>query len=228
MPKRTATQRHIDNINNYIDKVGQYFGTESPEYNKILATIHNAGLSTYQSSKGIVKVSNTKANRKKHQKIRSIDKNKPSFARQKRRYEKEKKEIRDAIGINGIGDNIGIDAGLDGVGGGDDIGGGGGKPVISFDDWYNGWRETWENKEQYETRDLAKSLGVPFDIDTWYVDYAYREQIKHDLYNAWIADIVNEVNENKNLNPNVGNIDETTGENIVFGNVNEGTETEME
>ena len=77
MPKRTATQRHIDNINSYIDKVGHYFGTESPEYNQILATIHNAGLSTYQSSKGIVKVSNTKANRKKHQKIRSIDKNKP-------------------------------------------------------------------------------------------------------------------------------------------------------
>ena len=222
MSKRTATQKHIDNINSYIEKVGQYFGTESPEYNQILATIHNAGLSTYQSSKGIIKVKNTKANRKKHQKIRSIDKNKPSFARQKRRYEKEKKKIRDDIGINGIGDDIGIDVDND-----DGGTGGSGKPVISFDDWYNGWRETWENKEQYETADLAKSLGVPFDIDTWYVDYAYREQIKHDLYNAWIGDIVDEVNENKNLNPDVGNVDEQTGENIVFGNMNDGTETEF-
>lgn len=215
MAKRTATQRHIDNINSYIDKVGHYFGTESPEYNKILATIHNAGLSTYQSSKGVVKVSNTKANRKKHQKIRSLDKNKPSFARQKRRYEKEKAKVRDDIGINGI-DNIG------------DGGTGGGNPVISFDDWYNGWRETWEEQEQYETANLAESLGVPFDKDTWYSDYTYREQIKHDLYNAWISDIANEANENQNLNPDVGNIDETTGENIVFGNVNEGTETEIE
>lgn len=214
MPKRTATQRHIDNINSYITKVGHYFGVESPEYNKILATIHNAGLTTYQSSKGAVKVSNTKANRKKHQKIRSIDKNKPSFARQKRRYEKEKAKIREAMGFDGIGDDGSI--------------GGGGKPVISFDDWYNGWRETWDEAEQYETAKLAKNLGVPFDRDTWYSDYAYREQIKHDLYNAWISNIVDEVNENKNLNPDVGNVDESTGENIVFGNVNEGTETEIE
>lgn len=211
MSKRTATQRHINNINNYIDKVGQYFGTESPEYNRILATIHNTGLSTYQSSKGIVKVANTKANRKKHQKIRSIDKNKPSFAMQKRQYEKEKKKIHDDIGIDGIGDGGIV----------------GGNPVISFDDWYNGWRETWEEQEQYETANLAESLGVPFDIDRWYNDYTYREQIKHDLYNAWISDIVNEANENQNLNPDVGNIDESTGENIVFGNMNDGTETEF-
>ena len=211
MPKRTATQRHIDNINNYIDKVGSYFGAESPEYNQILAIIHNAGLSTYQSSKGNVKVKNTKANRKKHQKIRSIDKNKPSFARQKRRYEKEKAKIREAMGIDDIGDDI------------DD----GDNSVMSFDDWYNGWRETWEDKEQYETADLAKNLGVPFDRDTWYADYEYREQIKHDLYNAWISNIVDEVNANKNLNPDVGNVDETTGENIVFGNMTDGTETEF-
>lgn len=210
MSKRTATQKHIDNINSYIDKVGQYFGTESPEYNQILATIHNAELSTYQSSKGIVKVKNTKANRKKHQKIRSIDKTKPSFARQKRRYEKEKKKIRDDIGIND-GDS----------GTGDD------KPVISFDDWYNGWRETWDEAEQYEITKLADDLNVPFDYKRWYEDYAYREQIKHDVYNAWIGNIVDEVNENENLNPDVGNIDESTGENIVFGNMNDSTETEI-
>ena len=211
MPKRTATQRHIDNINGYIDKVGHYFGTESPEYNQILATIHNAGLSTYQSSKGTVKVNNSKANREKHQKIRSIDKNKPSFARQKRRYEKEKAKIREAMGIDGI----------------DDIeNNGGGRPYISFDDWYNGWRETWEDKEQYETADLAKKLGVPFDRDTWYSDYAYREQIKHDLYNAWIENIAEEVNENSALNPDVGNVDESSGENIVFGNMTDDTDME--
>ena len=212
MPKRTATQKHIDNINSYIDKVGQYFGTESPEYNQILATIHSAGLSTYQSSKGIVKVSNTKANRKMHQKIRSIDKNKPSFARQKRRYEKEKKKIRDDIGIDSIGDN-GI--------------GGGGKPVISFDDWYDGWRQTWDEAEQYEVAKLAEDLDVPFDYNEWYNNYAYRDQILHDLYSAWIGSIADEVNENSALNPDVGNIDESTGENIVFGNMNEGTETEF-
>lgn len=214
MPKRTATQRHIDNINSYITKVGHYFGVESPEYNKILATIHNAELKTYEvkkgTDKGIVKIENTKKNRQNYQKIRSIDKNKPSFARQKRRYEKEKAKIREAVGFD------------------DGSIGGGGKPVTSFDDWYNGWRETWDEAEQYETAKLAKNLGVPFDRDSWYGDYAYREQIKRDLYNAWISNIVDEVNDNKNLNPDVGNVDESTGENIVFGNVNEGTETEIE
>lgn len=207
MPKRTATQKHIDNINKYIDKVGSYFGAESPEYNQILATIHNAGLSTYQSSKGTVKVSNTKANRKKHQKIRSIDKNKPSFARQKRRYEKEKKKIREAMGFDGIGD--------------------GGSPVMSFDDWYDGWRQTWDEAEQYEVSKLAEVLDVPFDYSEWYSNYEYREQILHDLYSAWLGSIAEEVNENSELNPDVGNVDESTGENIVFGNMNDGTETEF-
>lgn len=207
MPKRTATQRHIDNINSYIDKVRSYFGAESPEYNQILATIHNAGLSTYQSSKGTVKVSNTKANRKKHQKIRSIDKNKPSFARQKRRYEKEKAKIREDIGIDDIGDD--------------------GKSVMSFDDWYGGWRETWNESEQYEVAKIADNLDVSFDYNEWYNNYAYRDQILHNLYSAWIDSIAAEVNENNALNPDVGNVDESTGENIVFGNMTDETETEF-
>ena len=207
MPKRTATQKHIDNINKYIDKGASYFGAESPEYNQILATIHNAGLSTYQSSKGTVKVSNTKANRKKHQKIRSIDKNKPSFARQKNRYEKEKKKIREAMDIDGIGD--------------DD------NSVTSFDDWYDGWRQTWDEAEQYEIAKLTEDLDVPFDYSEWYNNYEYREQILHNLYSAWLGSIAEEVNENSELNPDVGNVDESTGENIVFGNANDGTETEF-
>lgn len=211
MPKKkTATQRHIDNINSYITKVSRYFGVESPEYNKILVTIQNAELKTYEvkkgADKGVVKIKNTKKNRQNYQKIRSIDVNKPSFARQKRRYEKEKKKIREAMGIDG----------------------GGGKPGISFDDWYNDWRETWEEAEQYEVANLAEDLDVPFDYNDWYNNYEYREQILHNIYNAWIGNIVDEVNENQNLNPDVGNIDESTGENIVFGNVNEGTETEIE
>lgn len=212
MPKRTATQRHIDNINNYITKVSRYFGVESPEYNKILVTIQNAELKTYEvkkgADKGVVKIKNTKKNRQNYQKIRSIDKNKPSFARQKRRYEKEKAKIREAMGIEDIG--------------------GDGNSVTSFDDWYNDWRETWEEAEQYEVSKIADDLDVPFDYNKWYSDYEYREQILHDLYSSWIGNIADEVNENSALNPDVGNIDEATGENIVFGNVNKGTETEIE
>lgn len=211
MPKRTATQRHIDNINSYITKVGHYFGVESPEYNKILATIQNAGLKTYEVKKGVdkgvVKIKNTKKNRQNYQKIRSIDKNKPSFARQKKRYEKEKAKIREAMGIDGIGDD--------------------GNSDMSFDNWYDGWRQTQEESEQYEVAQLADDLDIPFDYNEWYNNYAYRDQILHDLHNAWLGNIVEEVSENSTLNPDVGNVDESTGENIVFGNVNEGTEMEI-
>ena len=142
-----------------------------------------------------------------HQKIRSLDENKPSFAREKRRYEKEKAKIREAIGIDDIGD--------------------GGNSVMSFDVWYDGWRETWDESEQYEIANLADNLDLSFDYDEWYSNYAYRDQILRDLYNAWAGSIDDEVNDNNALNPNVGNIDESTGENVVFGNINDDTETEF-
>ena len=114
--------------------------------------------------------------------------------------------------------------GFDGIG---DVINSGGNSVMSFDDWYDGWRQTQEEAEQYEVAQLADELDVPFDYNEWYNDYEYREQILHDLYSAWIKNIAEEINENQNLNPDVGNVDETTGENIVFGNMTNDTETEF-
>ena len=110
--------------------------------------------------------------------------------------------------------------GIDGIGDG-------GNSVMSFDDWYNGWRETWEEAEQYEVSKLVDDLDIPFDYNEWYSNYEYREQILHNLYNAWIDNIADEANENSALNPDVGNVDESTGENIVFGNMDNGTDTEF-
>lgn len=189
MPKRTATQKHIDNINNYINKVGSFFGVNSPEYQGIVNKLKTKGITTRTNKKGFTVIANTKENRQKHQSIRAIDRNKPSFARQKKNYEKTvealrpiEPEIETPPEPEISSPNI------------EDAGGGGGAPAISFEDWFNEWRQTWSETEQYEISKLAKDLDVPFDYNDWYGDYAYREQMRHALYNAWLGDIENEVN----------------------------------
>ena len=206
MAKRTATQRHIDNINSYIKKVGSFFGVNSPEYRAITNQLTAFDTVNYKNS-DIIQIRNTKANRKQHQKIRALDKNKPSFARQKRRYQKEVDRLRKEFEPN-IEEPY-----IEDVSGGD---GGGGAPAIDFGTWFSNWRQTWYDKEQYMVSELAEQLGVPFDVDTWYVDYAYREQIRHDLYNAWIGDIVNEVNDTDAVDEYTADLD--SGEMFDYSN----------
>lgn len=208
MSKRTATQKSIDNINSYINKVGAFFGVNSPEYRNITNKL--APFETYENKKGFTVIANNKANRKLHQKIRALNKNKPSFARQKRRYQKEvdrlRKEFEPEIEEPNIEEpNI------------EDIsGGGGGAPAIDFDTWYNNWRQTWNDAEQYEVAEMANQLGVPFDYNQWYADYAYREQMRHDLYNAWLGDIANEVNDTDTVNEFT--VDSDSGEMFDYDN----------
>lgn len=215
MPKRTATQRHIDNINSYIRKVGSFFGVNSPEYRAITNQLTSFDTVNYKNS-DIIQVRNTKANRKQHQKLRALDKNKPSFSRQKRRYQKEvdrlRKEFEPQIEEPNIEEpNI-------------ENASGGGAPVIDFDTWFNNWRQTWYDKEQYMVSDLAEQLHVPFDYNQWYADYAYREQMRHDLYNAWIGDIANEINDTDTVgeytaNLNSGEMFDYNNDDIDGGNI---------
>lgn len=204
MPKRTATQKSIDNINSYINKVGSFFGKNSPEYRNITNKL--TPFETYESKKGFTVIANNKANRKLHQKIRALNKNKPSFARQKRRYQKEvdrlRKEFEPQIEEPEIENASG--------------GGGGGAPAIDFDTWFNNWRQTWNDAEQYEIAELASQLSVLFDYDQWYADYAYREQMRHDLYNAWLGDITNEVNGIDTVNGYT--VDSDSGEMFDYNN----------
>lgn len=206
MPKRTATQKNIDNINSYINKVGSFFGKNSPEYRNITNKL--TPFETYENKKGFTVIANNKANRKLHQKIRALNSSKPSFARQKRRYQKEvdrlRKEFEPEIEEPEIEEPEIENAS------------GGGAPVIDFDTWFSNWRQTWYDKEQYMVAELAEQLGVPFDVDTWYVDYAYREQIRHDLYNAWIGDIVNEVNDTDTVDEFT--VDSDSGEMFDYSN----------
>ena len=212
MPKRTATQRHIDNINSYIKKVGSFFGTNSPEYRAITNQLTSFDTVNYKNS-DIIQIRNTKANRKQHQKLRALDKNKPSFARQKRRYQKEVDRLRKEFDPQIEEPNI-ERPNIEDISGGSD--GGGGAPAIDFDTWFNNWRQTWNDAEQYEVAELANQLGVPFDYNEWYSDYAYRDQMRHDLYNAWLGDIANEVNDTDTVNGYT--VDSDSGEMFDYGN----------
>lgn len=208
MPKRTATQKNIDNINSYINKVGSFFGKNSPEYRNITNKL--TPFETYENKKGFTVIANNKANRKLHQKIRALNNNKPSFARQKRRYQKEvdrlRKEFEPQIEEPQIED----------ISGGGSGGSGGGAPAIDFDTWFSNWRQTWGDAEQYEVAELANQLGVPFDYNQWYADYAYREQMRHDLYNAWLGDIANEVNDTDTVDEFT--VDSDSGEMFDYNN----------
>lgn len=62
MPKRTATQKAIDNINSYIKDVANVYGKNSQEYEDVTNAI--ADYDIYTNNKGIIQVSNSKANRK--------------------------------------------------------------------------------------------------------------------------------------------------------------------
>ena len=210
MPKRTAAQKHIDNINSYIKKVGTFFGVNSPEYRAITNQLVSFDTVNYKNS-DIIQIRNTKANRKQHQKIRAIDNNKPSFARQKRKYQKEVDRLQKEFEPQIEEPNI-EEPNIENASGGS----GGGAPAIDFDTWFNNWRQTWNDAEQYEVAEMANQLGVPFDYNQWYSDYAYREQMRHDLYNAWLGDIANEVNDTETVNGYT--VDSDSGEMFEYSN----------
>lgn len=198
----TKTQRAINNINSYINKVAITFGTHSQLYEDITNKVLDAGLTWYENKKGFMNIQNTKTNRQLHQKIRSINQNKPSFARAKRRLMKEIEALEQAerdywaqFDEPNIPD-IGIDTPIPEIPEEPTIP----EPVplspkeTPFSEWYKNWKNDWSNKEQYEIRDKAKDLGVPFDYEQWYTDYGYRERIKMELYEKEMQNIIEEYN----------------------------------
>lgn len=214
----TKTQRAINNINSYINKVAITFGTHSQLYEDITNKVLDAGLTWYENKKGFMNIQNSKTNRQLHQKIRSINQNKPSFARAKRRLMREIEALQQAeqeywsqfdepeipeqeieeVPEPEINDIPEPETAAP-------------PPVMSFGEWYKNWKNTWTQKEQYEVRDLADKLGVPFDYEQWYTDYAYRERIKMELYEAEIDKIIEEA-ENRQKTDTGETIDPVSGE----------------
>lgn len=163
MPKRkklTKTQLNIKNINSYINKIGQFFGKNSPEYQNITNII--ADFETYENKKEYVNIQNTPENRKQHQKIRSIQHNKKSFSKLVKEFEKE---VADYYNDLSDAEKAYTD-------------------TRTFTEWFKKWRTTWNEEEQYEVSKLAEELSVPFNCENWYQDYEYRRQIRRDLFDA--------------------------------------------
>ena len=198
--KITATQRNITNINNYINKVGKMFGENSPEYERIANAIGD--FETYENKKtGFVQIKNTKENRKMHQKVRAIMKNRAPYAALKRKFVQTVKNLSKEFKKHPL-----PGGGMPSVPGTDAESGG----TRSFENWYRAWRSTWNDKEQYEVSNLAAKLNIPFDRDKWYHSYAYRAQIAWKLFEAYKDDIINEANaretneDGDTINPSTG------------------------
>ncbi len=69
-PKRTATAKKIDAINRYLQNVADIWSIYSNEYEKATAKVKDFDIRTNKN--GVIQIKNTKANRKKHQKIRAL------------------------------------------------------------------------------------------------------------------------------------------------------------
>lgn len=201
--KITATQRNINNINSYINKVGKMFGENSPEYERIVNAIGD--FETYQNKRtGFVNIKNTKENRKMHQKVRAIMNSRTPYASLKRKFVNTVKELSKEFKKHPLpGGSMPEIA--SGTGETEESSG-----TRSFEDWYRAWRATWNDKEQYEVSNLASKLNIPFDRDKWYHSYAYRAQIAWKLFEAYKDDIINEANDRQTnddgdtINPSTG------------------------
>jgi hypothetical protein len=68
--KKSATAKNIDAINRYLQNVADIWTIYSNEYEKATAKVKDFDIRTNKN--GVIQIKNTKANRKKHQKIRAI------------------------------------------------------------------------------------------------------------------------------------------------------------
>lgn len=91
MAKMTATGRNIANINSFIRDVANVYGKGSQQYEDITNSI--ADFDIYENKNGVLQISNSKENRRYHQKIRAI-KNRARRTRAGQRWKKALRESR--------------------------------------------------------------------------------------------------------------------------------------
>lgn len=68
--KKSATAKNIDAINRYLQNVADIWTIYSNEYENATAKVKDFDIRTNKN--GVIQIKNTKANRKKHQKIRAL------------------------------------------------------------------------------------------------------------------------------------------------------------
>ncbi len=171
MKKPSRTQLNIKAINSYINKIGAMFGTISKQYEKIVNEI--ADFDIYTNKKGYINIRDTKENRKKHQKIRAINKRKTPFFILKR---KAKKAKQTAINIGLVDEEEAEEKGS------------------SFDAWYNEILSTFVDlqDEVYNLGKACEHYGIDFDQYTAFRNSSYRLSKWQQVYAAMKDETITE------------------------------------
>lgn len=193
MKKPSRTQLNIKAINSYINKIGAMFGTVSKQYEKIVNQI--ADFEIYTNNKGYINIRDTKENRKKHQKIRAINKRKTPFFILKR---KAKKAKQTAINIGLITEEEADEKG------------------DAFDRWYSETTASFSDliEEIYSLKRACDEYGIDLDINTAFKSDSYRKSKWQEVYNAMKDDTISNFrNENnETYNPFSGEVYEASSD----------------
>lgn len=193
MKKPSRTQLNIKAINSYINKIGAMFGTVSKQYEKIVNQI--ADFEIYTNNKGYINIRDTKENRKKHQKIRAINKHKTPFFILKR---KAKKAKQTAI-------NIGLISEEEADAKGD-----------AFDRWYSEMTASFSDliEEIYSLKRACDEYGIDLDVNTAFKSDSYRKSKWQEVYNAMKDDTISDFrnDNNETYNPFSGEVYEASSD----------------
>lgn len=193
MKKPSRTQLNIKAINSYINKIGVMFGTVSKQYEKIVNQI--ADFEIYTNNKGYINIRDTKENRKKHQKIRAINKRKTPFFILKR---KAKKAKQTAI-------NIGLTSEEEADEKGD-----------AFNRWYSEMTASFSDliEEIYFLKRACDEYGIDLDANTAFKSDTYRRSKWNEVYNAMKDDTISDFrnSNNETFNPFSGEVYEASSD----------------
>ena len=196
--KPTRTQKTINNINRYIKNVARVFGVNSKEYQQITQQLHNKGLSLSDSN-GVIRIENTKANRRKHQTIRAIANRRKPIQILKRPYEKRRKEFAKV--------NVVIQRG---------------EQAKNFYRWYAELRKDFADlvEEVYTLAEVCDKDGIEVDMKQAFKDSVYRSDKWNEFYDKSGQTIEPSKTALQEWLSNVddSDVDESTGENYNFDN----------
>ena len=202
MPKkRTVTQKNVDKINRNLQSIARVFGTESKPYEIAAQKLFLGGFKTYDklvNGVRVIQMENTKENRKQHQKIRKIAKERQSINQLKRKYAPKgviPEEPDDYI------EDVAEDA-----------------PRETFLQWYSRISSNFMDAidEVYALQDSLEFLSIPYDNHKIWYDEDYQLQLWEQIYDKLIADTAAA----KDFYDKMGfGIDEESGEVVTATNV---------
>lgn len=169
---KTITQLNIDKINRNLLSIAKTFGTNSRPFEDAAQKLFLAGFDTYDkivNGERVIQMRNNAENRRKHQTIKKIAKNRKTINTLKRKYLPKDYDdpLYDQPAIDGTE-----------------------PPKEDFTTWYSRIANEILDlvDEFYALEDSCDYLDIPFDRSRAWIDDGYREELWHEIFDKLIDD----------------------------------------